>query len=401
MSKEQDNLAQREKVVKRGVAALTALSLMATGCVAVEGGQVMAKIADEPTKTSPLSLDFTKTPISSPTDVNYELTPTIVNPVTQELTLVSPTEVTTEMPTLTLTPEPTATVNPETETVDEELAEKIKSFMPKMWVYNSVSKSFEVRNPNEFSFLISKRTKLLISDKEGNEVGFAKYFNKNSLDSQATVYYSLTDKSIDTLIPLKLYSQMGEYDEPILTSHGDMSGQKCMYGFVHGFDEEMLNFFTSQKDFEQSQKYTSNLIFNKEGDDLLQTAILRSVANIKGVDESRLVQDIKKGILIEIETKLGNWVVNKGMDFYWNDAMYKEYKLNDGKLLLFDGVFTGDQLCHQGSLGMSLYSFLSRNFNENFPEVVKIYNYNLWPYNNAEKYTNIRLSPVVVGLRDN
>jgi hypothetical protein len=200
MSKEQDNLAQREKVVKRGVAALTALSLMATGCVAVEGGQVMAKIADEPTKTSPLSLDFTKTPISSPTDVNYELTPTIVNPVTQELTLVSPTEVTTEMPTLTLTPEPTATVNPETETVDEELAEKIKSFMPKMWVYNSVSKSFEVRNPNEFSFLISKRTKLLISDKEGNEVGFAKYFNKNSLDSQATVYYSLTDKSIDTLI---------------------------------------------------------------------------------------------------------------------------------------------------------------------------------------------------------
>jgi hypothetical protein len=89
MSKEQDTLARREKVVKRGVATLTALSLLATGCVATEGGQVVAKIADEPTKTSPLSPDFTKTPISSPTDVNYELTPTTDNLATYELDLES------------------------------------------------------------------------------------------------------------------------------------------------------------------------------------------------------------------------------------------------------------------------------------------------------------------------
>jgi hypothetical protein len=89
MSKEQDNLARREKVVKRGVAALTALSLLATGCVATEGGQVVAKISDEPTKTSPLSLDFTKTPISSPTEANYELTPTTDNLATYELDLES------------------------------------------------------------------------------------------------------------------------------------------------------------------------------------------------------------------------------------------------------------------------------------------------------------------------
>ena len=335
--------------------------------------------------------------LPTPTNaISVDLAPSQNSLSTQELPSVSPTDVTTEMPTITLTAEPTATINPEIEIVDEELAKRIKSLMPKMWFYNDVSKSFEIRNPDEFLFLISERTKLLISDKEGNEIGFAKYFNKYSPDSQATEYFSLTDKSIDTLIPFKLYSQMGDYDKPILTSSGEKSVQKCMYGFVRGFDEEILNWHASQKEFEESQKYASNLIFTKEGDSSLQTAILRSVANIKGVDESRLVQDIKNGILIEIETGLGNWVVNKGMDFYWNDTQYKEYKLNDGRLLLFDGVMYTDQLCHRESFGGAFYTFLARNIN---PEVASIFSYNVRPLNSTEKYTNIRLSPVVLGLR--
>ena len=89
------------------------------------------------------------------------------------------------------------------------------------------------------------------------------------------------------------------------------------------------------------------------------------------------------------------------MDFYWNDAQYMEFKLNDGKLLLLDGVIYRDQLCHRESFGMSFYSFLYNNFNVNFPEVAKIFSYNVRPFNSTEKYTNTRLSPVVVGLRDN
>lgn len=98
MAKELNNSEHSRAKVNRGVAALTALSLLATGgCVATEqGGQVVAKIIDEPTKTSPLSPDLTRTPTPSPTDVNYELTPTVVNPATQELTLVSLTEVASE-----------------------------------------------------------------------------------------------------------------------------------------------------------------------------------------------------------------------------------------------------------------------------------------------------------------
>jgi hypothetical protein len=55
---------------------------------------------------------ISETPTSTE-EVNYELTPTVENPATQELTLVSPTEVATEMPIITLTPEPTITQTPE------------------------------------------------------------------------------------------------------------------------------------------------------------------------------------------------------------------------------------------------------------------------------------------------
>lgn len=102
MSKEINNSEHSKGKVNREVAALTVLSLLATGCVANEGGQVQAKIPDEPTKTSPLSPDLTKTPAPSPTDATYELTPTVKNPATEELTLApEPTATATEMPTPT------------------------------------------------------------------------------------------------------------------------------------------------------------------------------------------------------------------------------------------------------------------------------------------------------------
>jgi len=78
MPKEINNSEHSRARVNRGVAA--ALLLLATvGCVTPEqGGQVQAKTSDEPTptKTSPISPDFTKTPTPSPTEASYELTPT-------------------------------------------------------------------------------------------------------------------------------------------------------------------------------------------------------------------------------------------------------------------------------------------------------------------------------------
>jgi len=78
--------------------------LGAPACVPTEATSII------PTgETNPLPGDSTKT-AESPTDAPIELMPTVVNPATQELTLVPETEVATQMPTIiTLISEPTKT----------------------------------------------------------------------------------------------------------------------------------------------------------------------------------------------------------------------------------------------------------------------------------------------------
>jgi len=111
MTPEKNNSVKNEvnkaksKVAKNlfQVGLATSMLFGAPACVPTEAISII------PTgETNPLPDGATKIP-ESPTDATYEVTPTIVDPATQELTLVSPTEVATEMPTITLTPEPTAT----------------------------------------------------------------------------------------------------------------------------------------------------------------------------------------------------------------------------------------------------------------------------------------------------
>ena len=101
-----DKFMDKAKRVSKYV--LPGVAVALTASCTPEMINAIAKTVETP-EVSPLPSDFTKTLIPSPTDANYELTPTVINPATQELTLVSPTEVATEIPTLTLIPEPTAT----------------------------------------------------------------------------------------------------------------------------------------------------------------------------------------------------------------------------------------------------------------------------------------------------
>ena len=77
-------------------------------------------------------------------------------------------------------------VDPRWETPDENLAEQIKSVMPVMWVYDREAKSFVERPAIDFSFSIFERTTLYIYDNDGNEIGFARYFTRSTLDNENT-----------------------------------------------------------------------------------------------------------------------------------------------------------------------------------------------------------------------
>lgn len=351
-------------------------------------------------EVSPLPSDFTRTPTPSLTEANYELTPTPENLATQELTLVPETEVATEMPTIPLTPEPT--VNPDIEIVDEELAENIKNLMPEMWFYNDKSKNFEARDSSEFNFMIYKKTKLLIFDKDGNEVGFARYFARTSPDAEMTDYFSLTDISSETVIPLRIYSEMGNYTAKSIRTSEVATTKQCMFSFVEEFSEfRPVNKIYEQIAVDKTLEYAPDSRNIQKGEKMIETAILRVLTYITNISEEKLFEDLQKGLSMEFETNEGKWVVNKGINYIWSDSQDFSYELLDGELFLYNGfadtVLANDAIegCRPMSWDIGFRRFLGDNYLDNYPEVVNIYLTNAQPY--LDRYT--RQTPVIVDLR--
>ena len=369
--------------VKKAIAGGIVAASLVTGCNALIGASISEKpvvtLTSIPTKDAETNTD--------PTQATYEFTPT---PKATE-TMINPP---------TLTREPTATVNPDIEIVDAELAEQIKSAMPPMWFYDHDQKKFVERSNEDFKFSIYKRTTLYISDGNGEEVGFARYFTKSILDNESTEYFSLTDISKDTVIPLKIYSQMGDFNADMLTKDGTYTTKQCMYGFVEEYTEFKPNKVYEQIAVDETNKYASDVKNIQKGEKMIETAVLRTLAYITNTEEGKLLEELKIGESVEFDTNKGKWVVNKGVNYIWSDSEKGSYEIIDGELFLFNGfsdLEANDAIegCRPMSWDIKFRSFLGDNFKKYFPNVVTIYLVNAQPY--LDRYT--RQTPVVVGLR--
>ena len=222
-------------------------------------------------------------------------------------------------------------VDPRWETPDVNLAEQIKSVMPVMWVYDREAKSFVERPANDFSFSIFERTTLYIYDKDGNEIGFARYFTRSTLDNENTEYYSLVDQSVHTIIPLRLYAQMGEF----VPRDGAVTPQ-CIFAFSED-GATITGVPLDQTQFDYSQKYASDMIGIADGEELMQTALIRAAAMIKGVSEDEIISDIKNNVPVVISFGDKKWDVDQGIDFFWGDYSYTGFDVIDGKFISYDG----------------------------------------------------------------
>lgn len=243
------------------------------------------------------------------------------------------------------------------ETPDASLAEQIKSVMPAMWVYDHESKTFIERPVDDLTFSIFERTTLYIYDKDGNEVGFARYFLKSTLDSENTEYYSLTDESVDSLIPVKLYAQMGDFD--IDKVYGIDTNQ-CMYAF----SEDMATFPGpfNQSLIDDTNKYALDIAQISSGEEMMQAALIRTVAMIKGVSEDQIKLDLKNGTSVVISINGQDWEVNKGVDFIWDESHLNGVEVVDGKLVSYDGTASSISNCSNLSIGNGLYRALYKSF---------------------------------------
>jgi len=369
---------RNKSTIAEKILRLALFTSMLFGCVPIE-----ATVTTPAPETSPLPSDITHTPTLSPTEVPVELTPTVENPATEELTL---------------TLEPTATVNPDIEVVDEELEEQIKSVMPSMWVYDREQKKFVERSNEDFKFSIYKKTTLFITDGNGEEVGYARYFVKSSPDAEMTEYFSLTDKSVNTVIPLKLYSQMGDYTAKVITHNGDFYTKQCMYGFVDEFTEFRLDTVFPQEAVDMYANADMEKI--QKGEEIVEIAILKTLANITNESIDKLYEDFQKGVLVEFNTKKGKWIVNRGINYLWSDTDKRRYEIVDGELFLLNGFSEGTQIIPdsiEGCRPMAWDTVMIKFLNENFGEdVAMTYKLNTIHFIN----TNTIQTPVIVDLRE-
>jgi len=188
--------------------------------------------------------------------------------------IVTPTREPTATSTVTLVPSPTPSPEPTVDTrweiPDDSLTEQIKSTMPTMWYYDREAKSFVERSADDFSFRIFERTTLYIYDKEGNEIGFAKYFTRSNLENENTEYYSLTDQSTKTMIPIRLFAEMGDFD---IAANG-IDTNECVYAF----SENMATFPGpfNQNLIDRTNKYALDIAQISDGEEMMQAALIRT-----------------------------------------------------------------------------------------------------------------------------
>ncbi|MEL7665871.1 MAG: hypothetical protein AAGU06_00335 [Candidatus Shapirobacteria bacterium] len=382
--KKSESIVNLPPKIKKAIAGGIVAASLVTGCnVAVEAlphEKPIITSTSVPTKDPETNTD--------PTQATYELTPT--QKATD--TMINPP---------TLTPEPTAIVNPDIEIVDAELAEQIKSAMPPMWFYDHDQKKFVERSNEDFQFSIYKRTTLYISDGNGEEVGFARYFTKSILDNESTEYFSLTDISKDTVIPLKLYSQMGDYDAKSMTLSGNFDTKQCMFGFVEEYTEFKMDTVFPQEAVDMSEKYAPDTRNIQKGEKMVEAALLKTLANITNESEEKLFKNFQNGVTIGFETNKGKWVVNRGINYIWNDASSRSYEILNGELFLFNGfsdisITDAIEGCRPMAWDTEFRTFLNDYFGGSFSEAIEIYKFNSQPFVGR----NIRQTPVVVDLRE-
>ncbi len=227
---------------------------------------------------------------------------------------------------------------------------------PLKWVYDHESKTFVERPTVDLTFSIFERTTLYIYDKEGNEIGFAKYFTGSNLENENTEYYSLTDQSTKTMIPIRLFAEMGDFD---VEANGIDTNQ-CMYAF----SENMATFPGpfNQNLIDGTNKYALDIAQISDGRDMMQAALIRTVAMIKGVSEDQIKLDLKNGTPVVVSINGQDWEVNKGVDFIWDESHLNDVEVVDGRLVSYDGITSTNLNCINLGIGGGLYRALYKSF---------------------------------------
>ena len=340
--------------MKRGMtlASLVLITgILLSACGPANGsGTVTSDGAERPTISAPTNVPTeTLVPTMLPTET---LIPTELLPTAAQITQTEPT-----LPSEVITPEaPTFNL----EALDSQLSEQVRSSMPEMWTYDRNTKTFVTRDVASVEFYYKDETTVLIFDEEGYQIGYIRRFNRDYLDSYSTEYYSLTDRSTRTIFPIEFYSQMGNYDQEIITHEGTFEVEQHLFAF-----SENYAIFPDHTEgiAEYSREVASDIIDTANGEEMIQLALLKIVARIKDVTVDQIQLDIINGIPVELDINGEKWDLGKGVIFAWRDTRTRSYDIEEGKLILYSG---GPSRGGETTYGLWKYAFFSEVILDNF-----------------------------------
>jgi len=174
-----------------------------------------------------------------------------------------------------------------------------------------------------------------------------------------------------------------------------------MFGFVEEYTEFKMDTVFPQEAVDMSEKYAPDTRNIQKGEKMVEAALLKTLANITNESEEKLFKNFQNGVTIGFETNKGKWVVNRGINYIWNDASSRSYEILNGELFLFNGfsdisITDAIEGCRPMAWDTEFRTFLNDYFGGSFSEAIEIYKFNSQPFVGR----NIRQTPVVVDLRE-
>lgn len=156
---------------------------------------------------------------------------------------------------------------------------------------------------------------------------------------------------------------------------GGLEVANCMFAFSEDSYILTTDFEVPQQNIDWKDKYANDTLNITNGDEMVQKALIRTIAIIKEKDEENIYADLMSGVLIILSFDGKEWEVNKGINFIWADTFDRSYEVKDGQLILDSSGANDKDTCIPGSWDEAFPALiLWKYFEKDHIDITRVYN---------------------------
>ncbi|MBU1200076.1 hypothetical protein KJ953_00905 [Patescibacteria group bacterium] len=231
------------------------------------------------------------------------------------------------------------------EEMEVEVEAEVRAGMPELWYYNDQNElvrreqgDFEIRYSDE------RHLHLIALDGEGNKIAWADF---SKADYGESVWYSVTDTSKNTLMPIAFATKMGEYEESWTVAGGGGVKHYVDQAVIRFRDEGELWVGPGTQDLNQMEDNNFIALIDESernlesGEAIMEAYVIRLATELYNLNnEENMTVGEMRDLLSRGETALIDvdgveWDVSKGLEITWTEvaeARYVDCRADDGVL---------------------------------------------------------------------